>query len=65
MNAQQIIEKNHHGDGPRIMQIANRLARERGLKEYAESTIRQQLNGTRSMKPIVLEAATIYYEMLK
>ena len=65
MNAQQIIEKKQHGDSLRIMKIVNKLAVERGSKEYSETTIRQQLNGTRKMKPIVEEAATLYYYMIQ
>ena len=65
MNAQEIIAKKNHGDSVPIMQIANKLLRERGLKEYTKSTIRQQLNGTRAMKPAVLEAANMYYNMVE
>ena len=65
MNAQQIIEKKQHGDSLRIMKIVNKLAVERGSKEYSETTIRQQLNGTRNMKPSVEEAATLYYDMIQ
>jgi hypothetical protein len=65
MNAQQIIEKKLHGDSLRIMKIANKLAEERSEKTYSETTIRQQLNGTRTMKPIVEEAANLYYNMIQ
>ena len=64
MNAQQIIEKKQHGDTLCIMHIVNKLAKSRGLKTYTKDTIRQQLNGTRTMKEIVIEAANIYYDMI-
>ena len=47
------------------MQIANKIAVERGHKGYSETTVRQQLNGNRTLKPIIEEAATKYYEMIK
>lgn len=65
MDAQQIIERKQHGDSLCIMHIANKLAIARGLKTYSKTTIRQQLNGTRTMKDIVLEAANMYYDMIK
>jgi len=47
------------------MQIANKIATERGKKTYSETTVRQQLNGTRTLKPIVEEAAIKYYELIQ
>lgn len=64
MNLEQIKSKKQHGDTLRIMQIANKLATERGEKEVAESTVRQQLNGTRTLKPIVQEAAELFYNLI-
>lgn len=64
MNLEQIQQKKQHGDTMRIMQIANKLAAERGEKTYSESTVRQMLNGTRTMKPIVQEAAEQYYNLI-
>lgn len=56
--------KKHHGAAVPIAKIANKLARERGLKEYSECTVRQQLNGTRTIKPIVMEASELYYKLI-
>ena len=64
MNLEQIQQKKQHGDTLRIMQIANKLATERGSKELSESTVRQQLNGTRTLKPLVQEAAEQYYNLI-
>ncbi len=64
METQTILNKKH-GDSVRITQIANRLARERGLREYSEVTVRQQLNGNRTLKEIVKEAAEMYYSLIK
>ncbi|MEI8087834.1 MAG: hypothetical protein WCG93_16605 [Paludibacter sp.] len=64
MNAQLFSEKKH-GDTSRIMQITNKLATERSSKTYSECTIRQQLNGTRTLKPIVKEAAEMYYKLVQ
>ena len=55
METKAILDKKQHGDSVRIAQIANRLARERGLREYSEITVRQQLNGNRTLKKIVKE----------
>ena len=65
MNLQELQQKKQHGDPLRIMQIANKIAIERGHKEYSETTVRQMLNGNRTLKPIVEEAATMYYDMIK
>lgn len=64
METKAILDKKQHGDSVRIAQIANRLARERGLREYSEITVRQQLNGNRTLKKIVKEAAEMYYSLL-
>jgi hypothetical protein len=65
MNIQEIKEKKHHGDVIPIMKIANKIAVERGQKTFKESTVRQQLNGNRTLKPIVAEAAQMYYDMIQ
>jgi hypothetical protein len=65
MNLQELQQKKQHGDTLRIMQIANKMAVERGIKEYKETSVRQMLNGTRTLKPIVEEAAIKYYNMIK
>lgn len=57
------VEKKH-GDAPRIAQIAANIATLRGLKPYAYSTVRLQLNGTRTLMPIVKEAAEKYYQLI-
>lgn len=53
-----------HGDAPRIYQIAFNIATQRGVEPYSETTVRQQLNGTRTLKPIVKEAMDMYYSLL-
>ena len=65
MNLQEIQQKKQHGDSLRIMQIANKIATEQSKKTYSETTVRQQLNGTRTLKPIVEEAAIKYYELIQ
>ena len=65
MNLQDFQQKKQHGDPLRIMQIANKIATERGKRKYSETTVRQQLNGTRTLKPIVEEAAIKYYELIQ
>lgn len=65
MDAQTILSKKRHGDTARIAQIVNNLARERGVRGYSETTVRQQLNGSRTLKAIVKEAAETYYNLLK
>jgi len=65
MNLQELQQKKQHGDTLRIMQIANKIAVERGHKEYSETTVRQQLNGNRTLKPIVEEAASKYYDLVQ
>lgn len=65
MNLQEIQQKKRHGDTQRIMQIANKIAEETGEKTYAETTVRQMLNGNRTIKPVVEQAATKYYELVQ
>lgn len=57
------VEKKH-GDAPRIAQIAANMAAEKGIKPYSETTVRQQLNGTRTLMPLVREAAEKYYQLI-
>lgn len=63
MDLQEIKEKKRHGDTQRIAQVANNMASERGVKTYSETTVRQMLNGTRTLKPIVMEAVEKYYKL--
>ncbi len=62
---EEINKKKRHGDPTRIAELVNIIAKERGEREYAEVTVRQQLNGGRTLKPIVREAAERYYKLFK
>jgi len=65
MNLQEIQKIKQQGDTKRIAQIANKIAKETGLKTYSETTVRQMLNGNRKIKPVVEQAATKYYELVQ
>jgi hypothetical protein len=62
MKSETLKSKKRHGDTTRITEIANAKRAQAGKKPYAESTVRAMLNGTRTMKPEVSEAANEFYK---
>ena len=64
MELEEIKTKKRRGDVVNILNIVNKKRKESGLEEYSEHTIKSMLNGKRTLKDDVSEAADVYYGVL-